>query len=391
MHTNKLLFFSLLLAVCLTQFAADIYAPSLPAVAIALNSNIHLAQWSMAIYMFGVAVSQLIYGPLSEGIGRKIPLLLGLTIMFLGSLICVFAANINTLIIGRLVQGLGAGACAALWRSTFRDIFTGDDLAKYGSYLTVFIMFIVPVAPALGGYLQHYFGWRANFIFMATYALIALAVLQYGFQETNQHHHRDKLAWKFICTTFKTLLSSRIFMLMTICTFLTYGAFFAWFTTGSVLLIHLAGLSPVEFGWFSLFGGGAAYAAAGILNGKFVKKFGAKKMLRFGWLTMILSGILLLLGYFLFKVNAWAIMVPIILFYFGSTFIWPNAFAIAFTPFGKIAGYAGALYGFMQISGAAVLGGLSAYLPHNNQIPLALVIIISSLLAWRIYEIFISE
>src|SRR6185312_12823563 len=113
MNSNNLLFFVLILAVCLTQFAADIYAPSLPAIAVSLHTPIHLAQWSMAIYMLGVALSQIIYGPLSDGIGRKKPMVIGLGIMLIGSFICLFAPTIELLITGRFIQGCGAGACAA--------------------------------------------------------------------------------------------------------------------------------------------------------------------------------------------------------------------------------------------------------------------------------------
>lgn len=386
MQSKKLLFFVLILAVCLTQFAADIYAPSLPAIASNLQTSIHLSQWSMAIYMFGVALSQLIYGPVSEGIGRKMPLIIGLSIMLLGTLICLFAPTIHFLIAGRLVQGCGAGACASLWRSVFRDVFTGEELAKYGSYLVIFVMFIVPAAPVLGGYLQHYFDWRASFVFMSVYTAIALIAIMYGFHETSKHHHKERLKISYIVSTFKKLLTSRIFISITLCTFLSYGAFFAWFTAGPVLLINIVGLTPIEFGWLTFIGGGSAYALAGWLNGKFVKRYGMPKMLRFGFSMMLLAGILMLLGKIIFAINVWIIALPIILFYFGSTFIWPNAFAIAFTPFGEIAGYAGALYGFMQISGAAVIGGIVSHLPTTTQVPLAMTIMVASLLAWLIYE-----
>ena len=174
MNSNKLLFFVIILAACLTQFAADIYAPSLPAIATNLNTSLDLTQWSMAIYMWGVALTLLIYGPLSDGVGRKGPIVVGLSIMIIGSIICMLAPNIEFLIIGRFIQGCGAGACAGLWRSVFRDVFTGEQLAKYGSYFTIFVMFIVPAAPALGGYLQQLFGWRASFVFMSFYAVFAL-------------------------------------------------------------------------------------------------------------------------------------------------------------------------------------------------------------------------
>lgn len=386
MPVNKLLFLVIVFAACLTQFAADIYAPSLPAIALSFRTSINLAQWSMAIYMVGVSLSLLIYGPLSDGIGRKTPMIIGLSIMVIGSLLCLSATNINLLILGRFIQGCGAGACAGLWRSIFRDVFTGEQLAKYGSYFAIFVMFIVPAAPALGGVLQQYFGWRANFVFMSCYALLSLLSIIFWYRETSQHHHYEKLHSAYVFATFKRLLSSRIFMSVTLCTFLSYGALFAWLTDGPILLINKVGITPLAFGLFTFFGGGIAYGLAGWINGRVVTRVGMPNMMRLGWGIMIVSGILLLLGKIFFGINLWAIIIPIILFYFGSTLIWPNAFAIAFTPFGEIAGYAGALYGFMQLSGGAVMGSLVAYLPTQNQIPLAIIITSSSILAWMIYE-----
>ena len=101
----------------------------------------------------------------SEGIGRKIPLIGGLIIIFVGSLVCLYASTIETLLVGRFIQGIGAGAGASLWRSIFRDSFRGDQLAKYGSYLSIFMIFIVPASPTLGGYLEEWFGWHSCFYF----------------------------------------------------------------------------------------------------------------------------------------------------------------------------------------------------------------------------------
>lgn len=389
MQSKIFLFFLILVVGCLTQFATDIYAPSLPALSDYFGTLLKLPQFSLAIYMAGVALSQLIYGPLSEGFGRKAPLLSGLLIMMVGSLMCVFATKIEWLIIGRVIQGIGAGAGASLWRAIFRDIYTAEELAKYGSYAVLIVIFIVPMAPALGGYLQHYFGWRASFVFIAIYCVVAFLAIFFCYRETSQHHHRDKLKWTFIGKTYGSFFKSRIFLGATICSFFSYGAFFAWFTVGSILMIKRAGLNPVQFGWFTLVGGGFGYAVAGWLNGRYVSRFGMTLMMRFGWSLMILSGMLMLV---LLRVNGttfWAIAVPVVLFYFGSTFIWPNAFATAFTPFGHIAGYAGALYGFMQLGGAAVIGVTVAHLPSNNQLPLGLVFIMGSAIAWLIYEIMV--
>lgn len=386
MKSYNILFIVLIMAVCLSQFAADIYAPSLPAVAIHFNTSIHYVQRSMAVYMLGVAASQLVYGPLSEGFGRKPLLVIGLMIMLAGSIICLTAPHIGSLMIGRFIQGCGAGACASLWRAVFRDIFSGEALAQYGSYLAIFIMFIVPTAPLLGGYLQETFGWYASFVFMAFYALIALLGMLFGFKETSKNHHMSRLKIKFICKSYLTLLKSPVFMGVTCSTFLTYGAFFAWFVIGPALLIQKIGISPIAFGWLTFCGAGSAYALSGYLNGKLVKRFGMPCMMRFGWSLAATAGALMIIGYWIAGMNTLVIILPVILFYFGATFIWPNAFATAFTPFGHIAGYAGALYGFMQICGAVTLTTIISYIPDHNQLPFGLIMLICPISAWLIYE-----
>lgn len=386
MKPKKLPFLIILLTACLTGVSSDIYAPSISAIASDLHSSIDDVQWSMAIFMLGVSISQLIYGPLSDGVGRRFPLIIGLGISIIGSIICYSAPTITILILGRFIQGIGAGAGASLWRTIFRDCFSGAELAKYGAYLSILIVFIVPAAPALGGYLQDFFNWRASFLFLILYSMAALTLIIIFFKETSVHHHKDRLTGRFYLDSIGQLVRSPIFMGYTLCTFLCYGAFFAWFVVGPVLLIDIAGLTPIEFGWVTLLGGGASMALAGFLNGKMVMRFGTTFMLRLGWSLMILAGITMLLLHSLYSVNAIAIIAPMILFYFGATFIWPSIFAGAFAPFEKIAGYAGAFYSFMQLGGAAIIGSIVAYLPDTNQVPLALIFIIAPLLAWVLYE-----
>ena len=386
MNSRNILFIIVLLVACLSQFASDIYAPSLSVISRQLHSTINQAQWSMAIYMLGVALSLLFYGPISEGLGRKWTLVTGLCIMFSGSIIAFFAPSIGVLILSRFIQGLGAGSCQGLVRAIFRDVFSGDELAKYGSYLMISIVFVVPAAPTIGAYLQHFFGWRSIFIFMSLYVLITIAVLIGFFKETSQHHHLERLKPGFIIKSYAQILQSRVFIGITACSFLTYGAFFAWFTASPVLLIYNLRMTPVIYGWVNFIGGGLAYGLSGLLNGRLVTKFGAANMMRFGWALMLIAGLLMLLGHLFIGMRTWVIFMPAILFFIGSTFIYPNASAIAMTPFGKVAGYAAALYSFMQVAGAAFFGALVSHLPDTNQLPLAVAFILAAILCLLIYE-----
>lgn len=386
MNTPHLLFINVLLIACLTSVATDIYAPSLSAIASIMHVPVGWAQFSLTIFMLGLALSQLIYGPISEGVGRRIPLMVGLLIFMGGSLLCLFATNIEFLVLGRLIQGFGAGACSSLWRSIFRDVYHGDDLAKYGAWLSIIITFCVPAVPVLGGYFQNYIGWQASFGFLIFYSVLALFLIVCVFKETSKHHHPERLRSSFILQSFKELLSSTIFMGYTLSVFFCYGAFFSWFAVGPVLLIKHIGLSPVEFGWISFVIGACAMALAGAINGKVVKRFGGKFMLRFGWATMFASGFLLLIGHAFFGVNLYAIIGPVFLFYFGVAFIWPNAFAGAFTPFGHIAGFAGSLYSFMQLGGGALIGSITTWLPASSPLPMAVIFMVSPMMAWISYE-----
>ena len=145
-------------------------------------------------------------------------------------------------------------------------------------------------------------------------------------------------------------------------------------------------MTPSNFGIVSCICGVIGFGIGGLTNAKFVKMYGIPNMLRFGWALMTLGGVLLFLGHFIFALEFWSIVVPIAIFFYGSSFIWPNAFATAFAPFGNMAGYAGALYGTTQIGGGAVLSSIFSYLPDDNQLIFSVVITFSAIFSWLLYE-----
>jgi DHA1 family bicyclomycin/chloramphenicol resistance-like MFS transporter/DHA1 family 2-module integral membrane pump EmrD-like MFS transporter len=254
--------------------------------------------------------------------------------------------------------------------------------------MTTIITFVLAIAPVLGGWLEENYGWRSNFVFMAFYAFIAGISLSCGFKETNQTPHLTYLKKDYIINHYLKLLKSRCFVITTCSVFLSYGAFFSWFTVGPILFLKQAQMSPKNFGLLSVLGGGFSYALAGYLNGKWVKRVGIDKMLYLGWFLMGCSGIGFILTGILRDCAPLTLIPAMLLLYFGSTFIWPNAFAKAFSPFGEIAGYAAALYGFMQTAGAALIGSLTAFLPTDSSFSLGIVIIFFTCTATVLYALF---
>ena len=194
----------MILGACLTGFTSDIYTPSFSKMGEELNVPIDQIQRTMTIFMLGVSISQLIYGLRSEIVGRRTPLITGLIIMLIGNITCLYASNIAILLIGRFIQGSGAGACASLWRSIFRDTFNNTQIAKYSDYLGILMVFIVAGSPALSGYLEEYFNWRASFLVITIYPLITLLLAGFLFKETSIHHHKDRFNISF----FKAHLSN---------------------------------------------------------------------------------------------------------------------------------------------------------------------------------------
>ena len=161
---HKLMFLFIVLFLILPQAATDIYLPSVHAISIYFAVHHNAVQLTISLYMLGLAVSQLVYGPLSDGIGRKTPLIIGLVISFVGCLLCLCAWRIEVLMLGRFIQGMGAGACSCLFRVILNDVFQGNAMVKASSYIIMIFTITLPIMPVVGGYLQHHFFWQANFI-----------------------------------------------------------------------------------------------------------------------------------------------------------------------------------------------------------------------------------
>ena len=375
------------LIACTAVVSSDIYAPSIPKISNYLNVSITHVQSSMVIFMFGLAFSQLIYGPFADVYGRKKPLILGTIIFIIGNISAIFADDILILNISRLIQGLGAGASTSLWRSMFRDRYSGTDMAKYGGYLTIAMTFIMPAAPLVGGYLQEIFNWQASFIFMIIYAVISILLTVLFLTESHKIDDVHKFSFMNILKNYSTLITNRIFIGYTLCSFFTFGALFSWFLIGPVIMIHHLGHTPSLFGWFALICAGGPIFLGGYLNGKFVKIYTSQNLLKLGWGFMFIAGILLLSGFYIFGVNLFAIFIPMTLFNFGTCFIFSNSFAQAFIPFGHMAGTASALYGCLQITGAVIIGTIASYVPTSTQTSLAIILIITPTLSWLIYKI----
>ena len=266
--------FALILIATLSQFSTDIYLPALPAMADFFNVSMNDSQFSITVYMIALTCTQLFWGPISDVIGRKITLYLGLFLSICGSILCAIACDITILFVGRFIQGLGNGASAGLFRAILRDLYSGPKLASIASYFSNVLVLVLMCAPLIGGFFQTYYNWQANFVFLIYLSLLCAILIKFFVRESKNRtpvgHFYD---W---VSLYKRLFGSPLFMGCCLSNFLTYGGLFAWITSSSSLLMDQMQMSAPVFGfWSGVTGIGLMLGA--FLNGAVVKKNGYDK------------------------------------------------------------------------------------------------------------------
>lgn len=386
--SNRLILCFIALLGCLGATASAIYAPSLPEISKIFNTEMGHVQWTMSIFMLGMGLSQIIYGPISEVYGRQPTILIGLVIMFIGTVLCIFAPNIEVLLAGRAIQGVGSGV-TPLFRAVFRDCFSGATLAKYVSYLSAIVNFFIPAAPIIGGYLQETLGWRSSFILIAIYITLVLYLTKFKFEETNQFRSPERSSLKFVLTSYLKVLKDPVFIGYSFISFFTFGSFFSWDISGPVLLIKVLGYSPSQFGWITFLIVFPSMFGVSLINARFVKSIGTHIMLRCGLILTFLSPIFLFIGYFAVGTNIFAVILPLVLLFGGAAFIFGNAVANAFAPYASIGGYASSLYSFIQLIGGGTVGAVLSTFPKNSPLYFTLSIFCCTLISLCIFEGFI--
>ena len=370
---------------CIGQVTSDLYLPSLPAMSEDLSVSTTAIQLTIAIYMIGFCLSQLVYGPLSDGIGRRKPILFGLGLSIVGSITCSVSYNIWLVYLGRFLQGLGVGCGTALGRSILRDLFSGEMLAKYNSYLAMASIVILAIAPILGGYIETYLGWRFNFIFLFFYGLATLLLFYYKVDETNKHIHPENLSITTLKKNFLLVLTNRSFIKFSLCPLLTYAGILAWLTAAPIILQTTIGLTPIEFGYIYLFSG-IGFVIGGFINAKLVVSKGLPTMMLFGFALQFIAGCLMFLSYYFDVLNTLVIIGPVMFYMMGSSMVFPNASSGALKDFPHIAGLAAVILGFMQILGGAISSNIFALVHQDNQLPMSIAFMITSCLGVLLFK-----
>lgn len=337
-------------------FAIDMYLPALPAIGQSLGAEVGAVQWSLTAFFLALGVGQLLYGPVSDMLGRKPPLYFGLGLFTLASVGCALATDIDTLVALRFVQGLGAAAGMAIPRAVVRDLHTGTEAARLMSLLMLVFSVSPILAPLAGSALIAVTGWRGVFWAVALAATAGLALVFTTLSETRPVSERVQSSLASALRAYGLLLRDRHYLGLVFIGGCAMSGFFVYLASSPFVLINHYGLTPTQYSLaFSV--NAVAFIGASQLTGALGERFGLVRVVK---AAASASGavMLVLLGYYLAGGDQLAVLIA--LYFIASAFmglVIPTTSVLALEQHGAIAGTASALLGTLQmLTGAAAMG-----------------------------------
>lgn len=338
----------------------DMYLPALPALEAALQADPALVQMTLGGFLLGFGFAQLLFGPLSDAIGRRQVLIGGIILYVIGSILCGTAQTAPWLIAARLLQGLGASAGPVMARAMVRDLYSRDESAKMYSILMLLMGAAPMIAPVAGGQLLAYFDWRAIFWALTGFGLLCLTVAAFFAPETLPISRRSRGSILTALHHYRDLLRSRRFLGYSLTLGFVYAAMFTYIAGTPHVYITVMGVSPQNFGY--LFGVNVVgMMLLSAINSRLVTRVGSDRMLTYGLLLSLLGAALLLAT----ALGGWfgiaGIAVPLFIMLASLGMVGANGTAGALAAFPNMAGAASALGGvlpFVVGTGAGFILGL---------------------------------
>lgn len=359
--------------------AIDFYLPSFPALAHAFATDVEHVQLSLASYFAGLAIGQLVYGPMADRFGRRKPLLLGVALFSLASLACALAPSLEWLIAARFVQALGGCAGMVVSRAVVRDLCDPISSAKVFSQLML-VMGLAPIlAPLAGGLLLSNLGWPSIFICLTLFSLACLVAVAIWLPETLAHD-APLAPLRGALGEYKRLFADLPFMGYALTGGCAIAGMFAYIAGSPFVFIELYGIPAEHYGW--LFGSNAlGFVLVAQLNAWLVARQGPAYWLGKTVWFYLACGLALLLVALSKPTALWPLLIPLFGCIASLGILLPNASACAMAGQGQHAGSASALLGSVQFVIAASAAALVGVLHDGSAWPIAVVIFSCGVLA----------
>lgn len=337
--------------------------PAFPAIQAGFATSKSMVEYTLTSFLLGLAIGQLLFGPLSDAFGRKKVLLLGMALYGLASVFCALSASIEWLCFARFLQALGVSAAAGLWQAIIVDSYPPGKSRDHVFSMVIPLIALSPVfAPILGGYLTSLFGWQAVFLLLAFIGVVLLYTTLFAYRESLPCHARKPFHWGHWRDRSNILFHSRPFIGYMGSIMFASGAFFV-FITEIPFVLKAVGETEKTIGYMFI-----PQTLTFLLGGLYSKTIPADKkqimMVRIAWLAIVGSLILLTMC-FLPQQNAWQYILPFSITAFVNGAIYPLGYALIYESHGDmpgmVAGLSGALLAFVGFLASGLMGALSGY------------------------------
>ena len=352
----------------------DMYLPSFPELVHYFKTTPSKAQLTLSAFTIAFGIGQLIYGPVSDRMGRRYVLLAGIAIYAVASVLCVLTNSIDELIIARFFQALGGAAGIVLSRAIIRDLFDKLEGARALSLMLLVPSLAALISPFVGGYILKFFGdWRLIFWVLTCFGVIAFILGVLKLPETHPPEKRTSSSFSKILNDYISVVCHRRAAGYMICGGLSFATMFAQLSGTPFIYIEIFGVAPENFGLlFSL----SVFAIMGgsYLNSRLVIRFGVRRMLAVGTTIALIGGIGLAISANYGAFGLFGIVIPVIIFMTPHNMVNANATAGALEYFPHIAGTASAMLGFIRFGTGALVGALVGYFHDGTALPMAYII-----------------
>lgn len=361
----------------LGPFSIDMYLPGFPAIAGDLGVPVARVALSLSSFFVGISAGQFLYGPLLDRFGRKRPLYIGLTVYILASLGCTMVHSLGQLTLLRFLQAIGSCAAAVGSLAMVRDLFPVKDTAKGLSLLLLVVGASPMIAPTVGGYVTMAFGWQGVFFILAGLALLMLGTVGLYLQESFVPDTTLSLKPLPIIRNFWSVMSVRMFWTYALSGTAAFAALFAYVSGAPVVFMEYFHVGPRVFGWiFAALSVG--FIGSGQLNRVLLRRRSSAQLVRSAMTLQLTASMVFLAGQLLGFLGLWQTLALLFTILCSTGITFPNASALALSPFSRQAGTAAALLGGLQTGLGALVSALMSLGKTSPMRTLALVMVLAA-------------
>lgn len=392
---DKLKKHSLRLALILAAFSAlgpftvDMYLASLPQIMDFFGTNASMIQASLTASLLGLGLGQMVMGPLSDSYGRRTPLLISMMLYIVSSIACAFVPNIESFIVLRFIQGVAASAGLVISRAIARDRYSGVEMTKFISLLTMISNVAPLISPNAGSAVTSFSSWVGVFVFLGLLGILLTGITIWGLEESLPVQYRVPGNFRALMRNYNRLFRDRTFIGYALVNGILFAGVFAFVAGTPFIYQNIFGVSPQLFSILFAMNGLAIMFGSQVVK-RVAGRLTERSIFRFGLLLSFISTFAILIAV-LSKGSLPAIFVSTFLFAISIGIISPVSVTLAMESHGHIAGSASAVLGTFQFALGAITSPLVGIAGENSAIPFGIVIFTTGLLAIVSYIVLIRK